>query len=387
MAETEGGTLADTSPSLAEFVGGMFGDIPAAEPEQDAGSPPSAALDATADRPEGDAASAPTGDPPVAADPNAAPDTSTTETPDADPLEGSKPFDYAVDGQSKTFDGITVLRDGAGIIEPDAMQRLQQVISRHDHLAEQGRKDYERYSALERATTWQTRDAQGNPKTITGPEAVWESRAMLARAAASLKTINDVFSDPQKFASLVAANENGEIVINPMALEALRDRTENAALKAVEQARTNFGQITQPPPPPETPITDVAGPTIESFVTQFQIQGLTPEDKTFLAGQLPRYITGTGQQRAVDPSFIEVMKDRAALRASQTKTVDVAAKAALANAPKLAAAAIGKKPAVQPPKIVNAPAPEPSRADDFDALWDRNAKAAAGAMRAKQLGG
>ena len=157
--------------------------------------------------------------------------------------------------------------------------------------------------------------------------------------------------------------------------------------QAVEQARANFGQMTQPPPPQETPLTEIAGPTVDSFIQQYTIAGLTPEDKAFLIEQLPRYVTGSGDARAVDPSFIALMKRTAELRASSATVASVASKAAAANAPKLAAAAIGKKPAPSAPKIVNKPAPDPTREDDFDALWDRNTRAASGAMRAKQFGG
>ena len=159
MPETEGSALVDTSPSLAEFVGGMYGDIPSTEPEPDAGPPPDAVPDDATEQLEGDAASEPAGDTPAEADPNATPDTQAETSDEPDPLDGATPFGYVVDGQPKTLDGITVLRDGAGIIEPEAVKQLQQIVSKHDHLLEQGRRDYERYSALERATAWQTRDA------------------------------------------------------------------------------------------------------------------------------------------------------------------------------------------------------------------------------------
>jgi hypothetical protein len=122
-------------------------------------------------------------------------------------------------------------------------------------------------------------------------------------------------------------------------------------------------------------------PTIDALVTQHAITGLTPEDKTFLAGQFARYVEGAGQARSVNPLFLEVIKDRAALRAQQGKIAATATTAAASNAAKVAQASIGKNGKAAP-KIVNTPEPERTRADDFDEAWNRQRKAAAGAMRA-----
>ena len=367
---TEGTSTDGTAPQASTFadeIGAMFGDVstvydesPETETHQDAGEPPASASAPTSDTPapgpEGAPSAEHAGAPPAVAAPAA---------PDDDPLDGATPFPYTVDGESRTFDGITVLKSGGAIIAADALPKLQQRLSERDHLFDQGRKDFQRYADLERLTAWPKRDAQGNVTDITGPDAIWEMRATGAQAMAAVRVVNDFLKDPAKFATLVGVDAENNIVVNPAGLDSFRDKIGLASRDAVDGLRQRFGELSKPTAPAETPIADVAAPTVEQYITQYSIQGLTPEDKTFLAGQLPRYLTQHNGQRAVDPAFLDVMKDRAALRQSTAASASAATTAAQENARRLAAASLGKRPLA--PVVPARPVPKPTL--DQDALW------------------
>lgn len=391
MPENAGAVAApDNSPSLVSVVGEMYGDFRDAEPETQAGAPPAETPETPA-RSEGTAASEPTGDTPVVAEPQPEPDSSSPDLPaDVDYLEGSKPLGYTVNGESRAFDGITVLKDGGAIIEPDALAKVQRVFGERDHLFEQNRTQFEKYSTLERLSEWPVKDAQGNTTTISGAAALQEHRAVTARLGATLTTLNRAFTDPELFASLVdvrlsdPANPDSPVVValNTQALRYLQTEAENASIKAERTVREYFTKASVPPPPPETPVTERAMPTIEALIAEHKITGLTAADKQFLAGHFESYVVRTKDGPAIKQQFVELLKNHAAMRAETTSTASAASTAAANNAARLAAAARGGKSAVrQPARLAPTKEAERSRDDDFDDLWDKQQRAASGALR------
>lgn len=389
-----GAAPVDNSPSLASFIGELHGDYSDAEPESHASEPLDATLDTPADTSEGTSASAPASEPLAPADATAAPDPNSLVPTDQDPFEGSTPhLAYTVDGQERTFDGITVLKDGTAIIDsPETVQRLQRMAGERDHLFEKDKAQYEKYSGLEKVTSWQVptnqRDAQGRPvyETLTGQRGVEAMRVAHAESVARVATYEALFKDPQALASLltVLRDEAGNVTgfeLDARELKGLQRDIENATLKFTNAARQNFSTLAAPVPPPPaapTPVSEHAMPTIEALAKQHNVTGLTVEDKAFLAAQFPQYV---GADRTVNPLFLDAIKRAAQLSAGQTKVAEAATAAATTNAARLAAANIGKN-GKQPQRLPATKEPERTRANDFDEQWDRNERAAAGALRA-----
>lgn len=386
MAENAGAATVDSSPSLESFVGSLMGDYELS-PEPSDETPSSDAPDVDTRRSEGDAPSATPEKPSATAD-------VSTETPDQaapstdsepDPFEGSAPFSYTHDGQSKTFEGITVLKDGAAIVDPEAVKRLQAIVSEREHLHGQGRQDYAERQTLERLTTWTKRDAEGKPVDVTGRDAVWEMKSYGARSAAALKVLNDALSNNAKLGELVGLDQDNNVVWNPAGLNALRNEIRAAGYEAENALRGNFAKLEAPPAPsaPAAPTADVLAGTVDQFTTAHAIDGLTADDKKFLVAQLPRYIVTQGTQQVVDPSFLDVMKDRAALRKGAASQVSTATQVAARNAGKLAAANVGKPAAPKPPQIKPAPKKDESEDAKFDEWFERNQHNASQVMRAR----
>lgn len=385
MAENAGAAAVDSSPSLESFIGSMMGDYEVS-PEPKDETPSSDAPDADTGGSEGDAPSATPEKPSVPADVSTeTPDTDTPEGTELDPFEGSAPFSYTHDGQSKTFDGITVLKDGAAIVDPEAVKRLQAIVSEREHLHGQGRQDYADRQALERLTTWTKRDANGQPQDVTGRDAVWEMKSYGAKSAAALRVVNEALSNNAKLGELVGLDGENNLVWNPAGLNALRNEIRAAGYEAENALRGNFSKLEAPPAPsvPAAPTSQVLSDTVNQFTTSHAIDGLTPDDKTFLVAQLPRYIVTQGNSQVVDPSFLDVMKDRAALRKGAASQVSTAASVAARNAGKLAAANLGKPVATKPAQIKPAVKKDDETTDKFDAWFEQSQRNASQVMRAR----
>lgn len=391
--ENEGAPVADSSPSLVSVIGEMFGDYSDAEPEPEAGSPPVETPE-SANSSEGTAESEPAGSPPASADPESVPDSSTQSLTDVDPLDGATPLAYTVNGESRTFDGITVLKDGGAIVDPDALAKLQQRISAHDHLYEQQQAQHQKYSDLERLTKWEQTAPDGTKQTLTGAQAVEAMRVNGLQATSALRTIVNVLSDPESFRQLhdvVGSPETGyQLVRNEAAFKQLMREAMLASGEATLQAKAHMATLSVRPPAPDPDAASFAEPTITALMQQAGIANLTPADRAFVQGQFPLYTRpATPQERqayghpyVVQPQFIDLLKTLGARAAETAKVATVATDAAKNNQARLAAAAVGKPAARQPARITPTKEPERTRADDFDTMWDRQQAAAAGALRA-----
>lgn len=409
MNENVGGTAAlDTSPSLASVVGEMFGDYRAAEPETEAGAPPAETPDPSANS-EGTEPSEPAGDPPAEADPASVPDPSTPEVPDTstepDPFEGATPLGYTVDGQSRAFDGITVLKNGGAIVDPDKVELLQRRLGERDHLYEQSQAQHAKYSALERATTWKiTRQDGVNPdgtpryvedRTLSGRESYEHARMMAAQSTAALTTLLRALNDPAQFSELIGYqlrdpnDENSVVpVLNAQAFKYLQSEMRDVAKTSADRIREHIGQLSAPAPAPAAQPADHAEPTVAQIITDQKLADLTDKDKAFFVAEFPRYVVRDPKGAIVgyDPRLVEIMKERAELRAETKRTATTVTTASTKNAARIAAASIGAKGGKQPPKLTPTKEPERTRADDFDDLWDKQEKAAAGALKVHAVG-
>lgn len=389
--------------SLESFVGGIYGDLVSDEPSEPAGAPPAEPTDPTEPEQalEGTEESAPAAEPAAEADRATVPDAEAQQEPtELDPLDGAEPLAYTVSGQSRTFDGITRLKDGGAIVDPDAVDKLVRVLGERDHLYEQQQTTYSRLQDLERLTAWNEQGPDGKTRTITGPEAVVAARVTSARSAKALETLVQALESPDRFLQLHDLVQdqagNWQIVRNETAYKMLLREASLAAGEAAMTARQHFHTMAQPQPAPEPTLAELAPATVKAAIQTAGVTGLTPEDEAFLVGQFPRYVRDAtpeerrqyGHPKIVDQAFPQLIKTLAARTVKATTTATTQASAKQANQAKLAAASVGaKKPAAAPARRpANTPPQQPTREDDFDAAWDRRMSAMSGVMRSQVAG-
>lgn len=408
----DSGTDVGSAVSLEDFASSAFegpwaagqsegsDDAPSASADQDApGTQPveqTPSADAGHADSEGDDAD--TSDPVEGApvDPDA-PDNSTTDADDYETLVAqATPLSYRANGKDYTFDDVKVIPGKGAIIASEALPQLQQRLSEREALFENSQQQYQKYQQLENLTAYKTVGADGKEQILTGAPALEAQRVTMVRTEAILNTIAEVFDNPNLFRSLLMVNERYEVVADPNALSNLTTRAENAAMKAertVQQQFQHQSVPTQPQQGSQTPdITAVAPAVIENTAKQLGVSSLTPDDKTFLASMLPRFVRpATNQDVALSPSlkigepvvdsaFGELLQRQASQQAATAKTVQAASTVSKENAARLAAAKVGKT--VVQSHTRNAPKRPESRVDqrakDADDAWAMMHNLAAG---------
>lgn len=327
-------------------------------------------------------------------DPNAPPAPDTSAPPEID-FSNDKPFTYTVNGQARTFDDLRVVDGIGGVISADALHKLQQRFSERDTLFENSQQQYRKYQDLEKLTAWKTQGADGKEQIITGSQALEARQVVLERQTAILNTLAEVFDNPDLFRSLVSVNEQGQVVADRQALQYLTTRAQLSAVNAEQSVRQQFQNQpnTQQAQQSQAPdIQSVAPQVIENSAQQLGITTLTPEDKTFLASMLPRFVRpATGEDVAlsptlkigepvVDASFGQLVQQQGQNRATTAKTVQTATTISKENAARLAASKLGKTVVQQHTR--NAPqrreAPKDQRAADADDAFAMMQRAASG---------
>lgn len=235
-----------------------------------------------------------------------------------------QPFTYPVNGEVRTVDG-TYRIPGEGVFVPEAnVPRWQQIAAQAESLEKVNRDLTDRSQSWDRLTAWQRVtgvDGQGKPvfETLTGHQGLEARTVATATFAAKAEMLDTLLANPNKLAGLLAEerNEDGSLksfMIHPEGLENFKIAMENAVIKAQGRARQHFAQQSAPAPAApaaEAPISAVAMPTVEATIKQFNVTGLTGEDKQFLAAQLERYVRPTTPEeqkagygpRVVDASF------------------------------------------------------------------------------------
>lgn len=405
-----------TESTLADDITSLFGDGFSESPEtesKDAGAPPAGepqTPDTAQASSEGADNAEHAGAPPAGA-------ATTTVTPDQgtpaddDPLAGAEPFTYTVNGQQRTFEGLTKLGDRGAIVTADALTKLQQRLSERDNLFERQQEQYQKYAALEESfnklTQWSVgKDQQtGQERVLTGADAVQAQRVMLGRSVATLQVLAKALDDPEQFSRLVSVVDDGQgglaIVPDRHAIEHLKTLADNAAMRAEQSVAQHFANLrsslkavpqTSTPEAPQTATTLEPTQALESvkgFVTQLDVKGLTKEDEEFLAESLPRYVRpATAEERAqynsptvVDISFGKLIQRTAQMRASVATTASAASQAAKENERKLAAAATGIRP--KTPRLPVTPPAAPKKQSDSDTAWDLQERLVSGRLGAK----
>ncbi len=394
------GTSVDSPTSLGDEVGALLGDSSWSDSDgpsssDAAGDTPAERQDSPADTqvPEGTTDAERAGAPPADAA-ESQPDPSTTQDPTADEdiLAGAVPLAYTVNGESRAFDGIQVLKDNAGaIVSPEALQLLTRRLGERDHLFEQDQARGKKYSDLEKLTEWRIQGADGKESVLTGREAVEASRVQLGHALAESKMYRDLLSDPMKLAGMLVHMGEGKFEHDPDRFALFNERLSNLKTAVESNVRRNIGQmatqLAQPPAPPSalTPeqTADLAPQAVDFAASISQITNLTPESKELLTELAPRYLrVATAEdikenpqlkpgQPVVDAAFTAVVKRIHAQQAKAATVVAVNQAAAQTNAAKMAAALRGQRPKTQSPTITREPDPEASRSDELWALQER----------------
>lgn len=398
---TSGGAALNSSPSLESVVGEMYGDYRSAEPDpSETGAPPAEGSE-TADGSEGTTADAPAGELTPATEPDAStvsdPSTPTTSS-DPDPFEGSTPLPYTVNGQERTFEGVTVLKDGGAIVDPDALPKLAQRLAERDHLYEQSAAKHRDFQALEKATEWQTTGPNGETRMLRGSEAESEKRVVMAQLAAEVQAYRTLMANPENIRDLVVGNEDGSLAWNQLGVKAFLAELKNAQNELSQNARRSYSAQTQPAPAaPFNPQT-LAPVAVSKAIELVGANGLTDADKQWAESLAPRFVRLTttedvqanpalvAGQPMIEQQFIDLVKERSDMRASTAKTVSSASDVAKANAARIAAAKTGARPNQPVARITPQKEVERSRDDDFADAFERQERAAAGALRAHAAG-
>lgn len=343
------GSVPDAASRLGAEVDSLFGyRAPAAtqttapEPDDEAeGDTPSPSSETSDDAAE-------TAQPEQA---GATPAVAGQETDD-DPLQHAEPLSYTVSGQQRSDERIKVVKDLGAFIEPKDLPHIQQRLSERDHLYETNREQYAKYQALEKLTEWKQGDT-----VLTGPPAIEAQRVFVEQSKETIRQLASVLK-PENFAKYVdiGQNEDGSYFVQPnqAALNDLRERLQFANDRAGFEEKRRFASlaptISQPvvPQAADAPIETLADPTVDALAQQLGVT-LSPDAKTFLASQLPRYVRPTTDAekpqfgpRIVDSAFADLIKREARSAATVAKVAETASTAATRNAPRLAAAMIGR---------------------------------------------
>lgn len=280
--------------------------------------------------PAGDDGVAPTRDRPTQ-DPGAstAPADATATPPAVDPLAGAEPFTYAVGDETRTMDGVYRLPGDGLYVPEDKVPQFQLIASRAETLDRQNRDLYEKNQTMERLSSWQRvtgQDASGKAitETLTGQRGLEAQRVAMATFAVKAQAFDALLAAPNDMAGLLTEVRDAEgkltgFAVHPEGLKHFQTQLENTTIKATTRARENFAKMGMAPPPPEPSVAERAIPSINALITAHGIKDLNADDVKYLVSQFDRYVTTANGQPAIDPRFLDVMKDRASLRAEQKR--------------------------------------------------------------------
>lgn len=330
---------------------------------------------------------------PASKDEAAAPPTPTTPPPapsdaPADPMAGTEPVTFVVDGAVQTIDGLIRI-PGQGIVVPEAhVPTVQRLFAQAVSMERSYRDATTAHRTLDEATAWKTRNAEGAEETLTGVAALEARDTTLGTLTAAFGVLASVFqSDPT---TLLSQDADGKIVWNPDALERLKLRSDVAERDARDSVRTRYAGLNRPAPTarPTTADTPAApdwasvGPSIIRQTAQnmgVDLKPLTTEDRTFVASMLPRFArpaTTADQQLnpslklgelVIDPAFGDLLKDRVTVRADAAKAVQSAEKVGKFNAGVDKGRPAPAKPAPAP-AVPHSPSGRPAKVS-ADELW------------------
>lgn len=402
--------------SLESFVASALGEIEfdaghsdsddgAQSTSQDVapGAPPveqTAGADPTLPGSEGDEADQDDATP----DPLASPDSVVQAVPlEEDPLAGIAPFTYTVNGQARTFDDIQVIPGKGGVISDAALSKLQQRFSERDTLFEKSQQQYKQYTDLERLTAWKTPGPNGTEQIITGAAAMQARDLAFEKANAVLNTIAQAFDNPELFRSLIAVDQQGNIIPDPRAIEFLTTKAQLSAANAERSVSQRYQGLLshQPQLSQQAPDIQAAAPGLVQHFSQQMGVTLSAPDSAELAEILPSLTRPATEkdvasnpmltlgETCVDPKFFVLIQRYAAQQASTAKTVQQASTVSKENAAKLAAANAGKTQVKAHLRTPPSSRPQPQidqRAKDASDAWAIMEQAANGRFHAANPG-
>lgn len=187
---------------------------------EDGGSPTTSAPTSEPTRPAPAASAKPTETPkadaqaPVA--PIVAPTTTEPAAEDGDPLAGSKPLSYIVDGETRTIDGVHEYEGGGAVIMAEALPKIKDRLQQADRLVAQNRSLYAQSQEYER---------------LGGVQGIQQLRAEKAVLDASGTILLRALTDPNTLVALAT---------DPAAREALLRDVRLSAREAHSEARERF---------------------------------------------------------------------------------------------------------------------------------------------------
>ena len=386
------GTALDPTPAVDPGATGGDDGASASESsqlEQELGAlfdgPVAGALDF---RTEAPAAPAPAGTEAPAA-------TATALDPAAEALAGTEPYRHTVGTEARDIPGAYHAK-GEGVFIPE--DRLPEFARYLDGLAAHEARATQHQttaSELERATTFNV-PAQGTEaaRTLRGPDAIAHMRTELVRQQIALSTYEGILANPERYIALLA-KDGEKTILNPEAVRSLLDGITQRQQIAAYQVRDAIGTLRTTPAPTGAPdYSRVAPQVVTATLTSLgdAAKVLTDVDRTYLNGMMPRFVRATtaDDRRAnpaltlgapiIDAGFLEVVKDRIALRGESANMATSAQAAATENARRLAAAGVGGVPP-KPATRERAPSAESQRVRDAEDAWDMRERMAAGRVR------
>ncbi len=321
-------------------------------------------------------------------------------------LEGAEPFKVG----EQAIEGVySVPGQGLMVLETDR-PKFEQFVTQATENARKVEEYQQQNGVYDRLSEYATFDKDGKvEKTYQGADGLVEMRVNLVRNAEIGRVLGAAIADPVKLLSLITGSgpDGKTPVLVPGAVQSLLTEARLAAVEAehavrhaLAQRRGAVGPVAGAVGDQSAAISKVAPQVVDASIKAFGTDGakLTAQDKAFLSQQLPRYVrTTTAADVAanhqlklnaplVDASFMEVVKDRIAMRLELAKTVTTATKAATDNAATLAAAANGARGPAKSATTTKTrqPTPEESRAQDAEDAWDMRERMAAGRLRGNQ---
>lgn len=304
---------------------------------------------------------------------------------EGDPLEGTEPFAYTVNGESKPLDWAYRVPGEGVIIPDDKVPQLEQLAERADSLDRIAREADQRVADYDRLAEWRTTGPDGKEQVYQGREAVVEMKVGFQKLAAVVQTLDRLFDDPQRFQELVGVNEQGQIVPARRAIQHLQTEIRLAQATAEQDTRKQIGTLSTVPQSAGPDLATEA-PRIINMAAGQDAKALTKDDLAYLSAQLDRYIRPTTDEdrrafpgyrgkEIVDAKFTALVKHTAGLRSESAKQAAAAERAGKFNAGQ----ARGRQPVAQPTKPTPPARPadtqKPGKAD-----WDTPLKEALAEM-------
>ena len=299
----------------------------------------------------------------------------------ADPLAGTEPFTYTVNGEQKTLAGVYRV-PGEGLLVPeDQVSSLQQVAERADVLDRVTRELTAQNTTYERLSAWNVTDPDGTQRTLSGQQGLEAMRVELAQQAAAISAIDVLLSDPQNIVNLLVSDGQGGVTIDPRSLKMLALEVRSAAVDAERQERSKFATLGQSTSGPASSGSSGQDYTAQAPAVIKQAAGaaydtLSADDRSLLADQLSRYVRPVTEEDRrwnpalkigapiVDASFTKVVQHLAAQRQASSKVAEAAERAGKFNGGQDR----GRQPAKPTPKPAAPIPPADGRKPKAD--WD-----------------